>query len=263
VSSDASDPTAWATALIDRHLRDYSTSEFLKAARALSTRYVERRGELDRRSALDSAGKRAAFAVLFGPIHYATVAGIVEALDLPVELERVVDLGCGTGAASAAWARHRPGDVEIQGIDRSRWALSEARWTWRTLHVQGRTVHGDLVAAASALANRSRGRLDTTGVLTAWAVNELPRGARDELAATLMALGARGATLLVVEPLSTRVAPWWDEWTQAFAAAGGRADVWHLPNRLPDPLRRLDRDAGFDRDELGARSLTLYAVKNR
>lgn len=261
--SDESELTAWATALIDRHLRDYSTTEFLKAARALSARYVERRGNLDRRSALDSAGKRAAFAVLFGPIHHVTVAGIVGDLGLPARLERVIDLGCGTGAASAAWARHLPGDVEIQGIDRSRWALSEARWTWRMLHVHGRAVQGDLVAAASALADRSRGRLDTTGILAAWAVNELPPGGRDALLATLMALGGRGATILVVEPISTRITPWWDAWSRVFADAGGRADTWRLPNRLPNPLRRLDRDAGFDRDEISARSLALSPVKDR
>ena len=58
-----------------------SRVEFLRAARALSARYVETRRTLPDRSPLDSAGKRAAFALLFGPIHFAAVAGVVDALD--------------------------------------------------------------------------------------------------------------------------------------------------------------------------------------
>ena len=52
-------------------------SEFLKAIRALSARYVERRGALPDRSPLDSAGKRAAFAGFYAPLHFLTVRAVI------------------------------------------------------------------------------------------------------------------------------------------------------------------------------------------
>ena len=53
---------AWVEALQVRHRANLTTPEFLKAVRALSARYVERRAELPDRSPIDSAGKRSAFA---------------------------------------------------------------------------------------------------------------------------------------------------------------------------------------------------------
>ena len=67
-------------ALLDRHAAPLRRSEFLKAIRALSARYVERRATLADRSPLDSAGKRAAFAAYYAPLHYLTVGHILDAL---------------------------------------------------------------------------------------------------------------------------------------------------------------------------------------
>ena len=61
----------WLGALVARHTSTLSRAEFLKAVRALSARYVERRQELPRRSPVDSAGKRArpfAIEVAFEPV---------------------------------------------------------------------------------------------------------------------------------------------------------------------------------------------------
>src|SRR5207247_822586 len=57
----------WLEALGARHRSSFTSSEFLKALRALSARYVERRGALPARSPLDTAGKRAAFAAFYAP----------------------------------------------------------------------------------------------------------------------------------------------------------------------------------------------------
>jgi hypothetical protein len=144
----------------------------------------------------------------------------------------------------------------IEGIDQQPWAVTEAGWTWRTLGVAGRARRGDLLAEAARLSRRSQ-QPSRIGVLAAWSVNELPPPARAALRDRLIGLGGGGATVLVIEPLSGRAAPWWDEWTEAFAAAGGRANRWRTPNTLPRALRTLDRDAGFDRPDLVARSLLL------
>ena len=96
---------AWITKLQTTHRRSFSNSEFLRALRALSARYVERRDMLPDRSPLDSAAKRAAFAAFYAPLHFLIVARIVAAVGASRGgLGTIADLGCGTGAASAAWA---------------------------------------------------------------------------------------------------------------------------------------------------------------
>src|SRR5690349_24627769 len=95
----------WVAALEGRHLADLRFSEVSRALRALSSAYVERRRKLAEGAALAGAGKRAAFALFYGPIHYLLVREIVRVLSVSsLEASTIVDLGCGTGAAGAAWA---------------------------------------------------------------------------------------------------------------------------------------------------------------
>lgn len=231
-------------ALEARHRRDLELAEIRKGVQALSSLYVQRRARLDR--LFEGAGKRAAFALYYGFLHYLTVREIVRALGGP-RPERIVDLGCGTAAAGAAWAVEA--GARYEGIERSGWAVEEARWTLRALHVNGRVVRGDLVAT------RLPGR--GAGILAAFAVNELEEGPRYRLLRNLLAAGERGACALVVEPIARRTAPWWDEWRAAFAAAGGYASEWRFRVDLPATLALLDRAAGLDHGELTARSLWL------
>ena len=251
--------TDWIAALVERHTSALSRPELLRAIRALSARYVERRAELDRRSPTDSAGKRAAFAAFYAPLHYLTVRGVLRELDdSSAGIDQIVDLGCGTGVAGAAWARALPHPVPIRGIDRQGWALDEARWNWAQLGVRGRVHRGDLVGAVREPGGRqSQSKTDGTGLILGWSVNELDRASRAALLPALIDTARRGATILVVEPMARSAVPWWDEWVSAFTAAGGRAHEWRLPADLPPILLDLDRSAGFDRRELAARSLWL------
>jgi hypothetical protein len=66
-----------------------------------------------------------------------------------------------------------------------------------------------------------------------------------------------GARVLVVEPLSRRIATWWPRWQEVFAGAGGRADEWRFRVELPEIVRRLDRASGLDHRELTGRTLWL------
>jgi methylase of polypeptide subunit release factors len=109
----------WLAALEARHLADLRVPEVTRALRALSSAYVERRHALARGAALDSHGKRAAFALFYAPLHFMVVRHVVTALGAhrPAP-STVVDLGCGTGAAgllsgerrsfARAFKSHRP-----------------------------------------------------------------------------------------------------------------------------------------------------------
>ncbi len=231
--------------------------EFLKAVRALSARYVERRAVLGEREPTDSAGKRAAFAGFFASLHFLTTEAIVReigACERP--LGRIVDLGCGTGVASAAWALGFSRPPVIAGTDRQAWMLQEAAWNWRQLGLAGRTRRGDMVAAAERLAEKRAGR-DPLGVVLGWSVNELDTRGRERLLPALRALATRGASILILEPLARTAVPWWDDWAAAAAAFGGRAAEWKLDRALPSELAALDEAAGFKRDALSARTLWI------
>jgi hypothetical protein len=248
------DVDAWIAALQTRHRGAFTNREFLKAVRALSARYVERRHELPDRSPLDSAAKRAAFAAFYGPLHFLTVARITAALGAGAEgIRSIADLGCGTGVASAAWAISGPASANIAGTDAHAWAVDEAEWTWRTLGLDGRARRGDML----------RARWDDAGaVVLGWSANELDRESRATLLPRLLDAATRGARVLVVEPIGRRVTPWWPDWSAAFTARGGRDDDWRFADALPPMLAELNDAAGFRREELTARSLYLAPGKD-
>ena len=151
--------------------------------------------------------------------------------------------------------RGRPGrwkraaEPLLQGIDRSGWALGEARWNASRLGLRARFASGDLVRAPLPPSPGA--------VLLAFAVNELEAAPRNELQERVLASARDGNRVLVVEPLARGVAPWWDEWAARFLAAGGRADEWRFPAALPPTLRLLDKAAGLDHRTLTGRSLYL------
>jgi methylase of polypeptide subunit release factors len=116
----------WVAALEARHLADLRVPEVTKALRALSFAYVERRGRAVQQ-ALDTAGKRAAFALFYAPLHFLTTCLIVRALEAHLPVPRaILDIGCGTGAAGAAWAIAAGGAPPVTGIDRHSWAIGAA-----------------------------------------------------------------------------------------------------------------------------------------
>ena len=250
-SQNQSDRTVdeWLAALEQRHFADLTPSEVARALRALSSCYVERRAKLADGGALGSAGKRAAFALFYAPIHFLIVRHIVRSLALnPDEVGQVLDLGCGTGSAGAAWALEC--HATISGVDRHPWAVAEANWTYRQLGLRGRAVQSDI----------ARARLDPArgaGMIAAYAINELPDPVRDATLGRLIDASNRGSQVLIVEPIARRLTPWWTSWTDAFMAAGGRADEWRFPGMLPQRQRQLAKAAGLNPAELTARSLWL------
>ncbi|HEX5107407.1 MAG TPA: class I SAM-dependent methyltransferase [Vicinamibacterales bacterium] len=240
----------WMDALEARHLSDLRVPEVTRALRALSSAYVERRSALHRGAALDSAGKRAAFALFYGPLHFLATRHIARALGAAGAGSSILDVGCGTGAAGAALATAFAADAPaVIGIDRHPWAVEEARWTYRHFGLKGRTQLGDLTRLPDVAGSST--------VLAAYVLNELPEARRQYVEDWLLRSASRGAAVLVLEPLARRVTPWWTRAAQRVGAAGGRADEWRFQVDLPPLVRLLDRAASLDHRELTARSLSL------
>jgi len=242
----------WYAALEARHLATLTFPEVRRALQALSSLYVERRDRLARDGALAGAGKRAAFALFYGPLHFMVVrevARAVQAFDPPPR--RIIDLGCGTGAAGAAWASGCGGRAVVSGIDGSGWAIGEAEWNLRALGVSATLRRGDL--SGQPLGGEGE------GIVAAYAVNELDDASRDALLPRLLAAHRKGSRVLIVEPIARRPVHFWPAWENAFRAAGGRADTWRFPAVFPERMRLLDKAAGLDHRELTARSLWLGA----
>ena len=84
-----------------------------------------------------------------------------------------------------------------------------------------------------------------------------PTTPADRLLHRLIARATDGDRVLIVEPLAGFVAPWWNDWRQAFQAAGGRDDEWRFRVELPAIVAKLDRAAGLNHRELKARSSWL------
>jgi len=245
-------PDGWIDRVIERHTQSMTRPEFLKAVRALSARYVEQRAALRDRSPLDSAGKRAAFAGFYAPLHFLTVRQIVHHVGLgrrPVDT--IVDLGCGTGVVGAAWALAYDGPARVIAVDLNTWVLDEARWNLQTLGVLARTKRGNLVAALEALVSKPEGH---SGVILGWSLNELADLDRARAIDLIISLAARATPIAVIEPIATRLVPWWPAFAGRVAKAGGRVDEWKFDAPLPPALADLDEAAGFQRESLSARS---------
>jgi hypothetical protein len=181
-------------------------------------------------------------------------------------VETIVDLGCGTGAAGAAWAVLLPKPAVLTGVDIHPWAVSETNWSWRTLGLEGRARRGDVVRTCVRLRERSRrSSLGGTGIVLAWTVNELSDDARRALLPALLDLAREGASVLVIEPIARRVAPWWDEWEATFGEARGVAREWpaciRVANGATQSWAALDREAGFQREALSARCLCVRGAE--
>jgi SAM-dependent methyltransferase len=252
--------TRWIASLETRLLADLRFPEVSRALRALSSTYVERRQRLSEGAALSGAGKRAAFALFYGPIHHLLVREIVGALPEATAAgpasAALLDIGCGTGAAGAAWAARCAERPRILGIDTNQWAVGEAARSYREFGLTARTIRGDVGAAGLP---KGPPQL----VLAAFTLNEMAEATRGPLLERLIERATRGDRLLIVEPLAGFVARWWNRWRDVVLAAGGRADEWRMRIELPAIVKKLDRAAGLNHRELTGRSLFLAGSVRR
>jgi hypothetical protein len=238
----------WTEALEKRHLGDLTFPEVSRALRALSSAYVERRHRIAEGATLSGAGKRAAFAMFYGPLHFLLVRHIVSVLPGAARGSRtMIDLGCGTGASGAAWASVCQTAPRLVGIDKHPWAVAEAVVTYRQFGISARTRQDDVAKVNLA---KYPG-----WILASFTINELPDAARNAMLPRLLERAAQGDRVLIVEPMARFVAPWWAEWCEAFESQGGRADEWRLRPELPPIVAKLDRAAGLNHREITGRSI--------
>ena len=237
-------------ALEQRHLAGLRLPEVTRALRALSSAYVERRHTMQKGSALDSAGKRAAFSLFYAPLHFLTLRHITRELRARVPpATTILDVGCGTGVAAAAWSLESGGRPRVLGVDRHPHAIEEARWTYGQLGINGVARQGD--------AARVRPPRGAHAIVAAYVLNELPAPARAHIWQTMRDAAAGGAQVLIVEPIARALAPWWDDVAKEAIALGGRADDWRFAPELPPIVDTLDRAAGLHHREMTARSIFL------
>ncbi len=163
-------------------------------------------------------------------------------------MARVHDLGCGTAAAGAALAVACARPVAIEGIDRSGWALREARHTHAAFGLRGRTRRASVPESLPRLRSGD-------ALVLGWMANELEQEARVRLLAFVAEAADEGHPVLVLEPLARGVAPWWPTWAATLAPAGLRDLELKVEAELPDWIARLDAASGLDHTTLGARVL--------
>lgn len=239
----------WLAALEARLLQTVTFPEMRRAVQAISTSYVERRERLTRH-VTSGAGKRAAFAFYYGGLHFLIVRELVRALKLDTQpIQRIIDLGCGTGVASAAWAQEFAVRPRILAVDTDPWAIAEARWNFHFFGLSatcriGRVEKQSEYASGDAL-------------LAAFTVNELNEHSRNALLESLLHQARRGAAVLVIEPIAGRVVPWWAEWEERFRTVGGNSEKWRFRTALPERLALMDKAAGLRHDELTCRTLWI------
>ena len=240
----------YLNALLDRHLQDLKFSEVTRSLRAVSAGYVEKREEGGLARALDGRGKRAAFALYYGATHFLAALALVRELDLGFagsSGRTILDVGCGTGVCGAAWALGSAAPTSVIGADRSSFALHEARWTYGFLRVKGETRR----SITETLDSIKR----PDGIVIGWTLNELDDEKREVILAKLLPWVAKGSRLLVIEPVSKRVAPWWDAWVGRFPPDRCSTVEKKLRLALPAKIALLARSAGLSTDAMVVRVL--------
>lgn len=236
---------SWFDALEKRHLADLTFREVRRSVQALSTRYVERRGRA-LEDALSTRGKRAAYALYYAPLHFLTIRAILRERVPHHRPGRIIDLGCGTGVAGAAWSMEENGQPPITAYDISDWAVRESRWNFRLLGLRGMAKRRHVSEVALD---------DDSAIIAAFAINELSPDEREIMRKKLAGAARRGAPVVIVEPIARRPVPWWEDWASTFTPLEGLAEKWRFDVALPETLRLLDKAAGLRHETLTARSI--------
>jgi hypothetical protein len=267
---------AWHAELLRCFEETLTFPEIRKGVQALGDAYTRRRAKLRSGDAIfDGAGKRAAFALYYAPLHFLTTWHVVREIGFDeVPFRRLWDFGGGTGAAGAAWsAALMEADVEaeapsILSIERSAFAMEMAAETWEAFGLKGSGRRIDLAEVSiAARAKGGRWRRPGTGsipalhaedaLLFAWTLNELEEPVRERF---VREIGAdAGRPVLILEPVAKGAAPWWGRCERALGEKAFAVHSFEFRRRLelPEWIAKMDKAAGLDHSEITARVLGL------
>jgi len=240
---------SWINTIFDRWLSELTYKEIARGLKSLSDDYVKRRDRI-RYKALAGRGKQAASVLYYGVRHFVIARETLVALGGDENVpELIVDLGCGTGVAGAAWFLHCRGQQKVVGVELNPHIIREAEYTYKCLNITGKVIRCHL--------SKYRWPKPPLCVIAAFTINELNDGDRELLWSNLERQVKASSRVLIIEPLATRITPWWQEWVERVKALGGRTGEWHFDVELPEPVYRLGKSAGLQPDELGARVLWI------
>ncbi|HEU4431729.1 MAG TPA: hypothetical protein VFT98_23425, partial [Myxococcota bacterium] len=97
-------------------------------------------------------------------------------------------------------------------------------------------------------------RLEASDLAVAgWFVSECDDAGRERVLAALERGVDVGARVVVLEPLAGRIVPWWDDAAARFAARQVASGSVRWRMQRPEWIARMDKAAGLDHRELGAR----------
>lgn len=234
---------AWSASAYARYVPPLTFTELRRGVQAVS-----RLAEGEALRATEGVGKRGALATYFAQVAFLVAYHAAEMLDLAEgePITRIVDLGCGTGGAGAALSRAL-GGKPVVGVDRSGWALDEARLTWEALGVPGRAQREEPLHVLRAVSVRD------LVLLSEPERSVLPEEA-GPLGARLAMLARRGTRVLVLGPLASPPG-YWPLWSEALSASGGREEFVRVAIERPRLIREIDKAARLDHQVIGARVL--------
>jgi RNA polymerase sigma factor (sigma-70 family) len=94
-----------------------------------------------------------------------------------------------------------------------------------------------------------------SGVILGWSLNELGDPDRARAIDLIISLSARATPIAVIEPIATRLVPWWPAFAGRVAKAGGRVDEWKFDAALrrPWPIWTKPRASSGNRSARGPR----------
>ena len=242
---------AWHEGNVERYAGELSFTEIRKGVQTLDRIYAHAPASAAAYArCLDGRGKRGAQACYFAAVHFMIASHALEMLGTGIvtPAERLIDLGCGTGATSAAIAANLDYPPQIVGIDRSAWALDEARRTWSSFGLNSRTRRANLPDTVP------RGGLGDV-LAAGWIVSELAAEERRALLLRLQATLRKDGKIFVIQPFSPSLSPWWNEWADALAPWGVRDEVIRVSIQRPVWIQEMDTAAKLDHQVLSARIL--------
>ena len=222
-------------------------AELRKGVQALSTFYVQERRRLGGSKIFSSLGKRAAFELYYAPRHFYLLREILLGLGTPMPSGRLLDIGCGNGICSAAWASLLSRTPRIMARDISAHAIAQAKVLYRSLGLKANVARASLLKTPDVKAGDM--------LVLGFVVNELSDAERDSLKRLLLNRSRKGVGFLLVEPLAKSPSRWWEEWVEAFPKEKIRQDMWKFEVDLPAAVLDLGEAAGLRPRHLGARSL--------